>query len=566
MLKVGIMCRGDIFHTWEARIIRDLIGYRDISIEILIMEDKSPTNFVSLFRKVSRKHLFWQIFYRLSSGKMTCDKMVDMKDELKDVARISCQPILKGRFSQYFSKADLAHIRNYDLDVILRFGFNIIRGKILNSAKYGVWSYHHDDNTRYRGMPACFWEIYHSDPLSGAVLQQLTDVLDAGRIIERGYFSTLSYSYAKNRNQVFNVSAAWVPRACRRILDCPSSSLFASIPETDGDSEAGILKEQSQLAPIYRLPTNSQMVRFIFRQFFNYFTRRVRNMIYKPCWTIGIVKRNSEDLFQISELDEVTWLPSPKGSFIADPFVIEKSGIYYIFFEEYLYSRFSGRISMIETNNFKSFSRPEMVLEQPFHLSYPNVFEHDGRYYCIPEQVESGKVVLYEAQAFPKDWKETATILKFPGLDPTIICDNGRWWLFTGREGGEDVELFIWHATELIGPWRPHPQNPVKTDVRSSRPGGRPFLRDGKWIRPAQDCSISYGSRIVFNEIVEMTETCYEERPVHSLNPNPKGGFPDGLHTLDFTAGFYIIDGMALKKSWRYAFMYLMNRLSRITK
>ena len=564
MLRVGIMCRGESFHAWEAGIIRDLISYKDISIELLILDEMSPKNFVSLLRKISRKYLFWQIFYRLSSRKMTCDKIVDMKDELKDVDKFSCQPILKGRFSQYFSNEDLDHIRNYDLDVILRFGFNIIRGKILESAKYGVWSYHHDDNTRYRGMPASFWEIYNTDPLTGAILQQLTDVLDAGRIIERGYFSTLSHSYAKNRNQVLNASAAWVPRACRRIIDCPSSSLFASIPITNGNSDDEILKEKTQLAPIYGLPTNSQMVRFIFQQFWNIFTRRVHNAIYKPCWSIGIVRRNLEDPFQINQLDKVTWIPSPKNSFFADPFVIESDGNNYIFFEEYLYSQFSGRISMIETNDFKSFSNSEVVLEQEFHLSYPNVFEHDGRYFCIPEQAESGKMVLYEAHAFPRGWKETATIIKFPGLDPTVIRENGKWWLFAGRDGGDNSELFLWHATDLIGPWHPHPQNPVKTDVRSSRPGGRPFLRDGKWIRPAQDCSTSYGSKIVFNEILTMSDTCYEERSVHSLNPNPKGELPDGLHTLDSTSGFFIIDGLVMKKSWRYAFLYLMNRFSRI--
>ena len=84
MLRVGIMCRGESFHAWQAWVIRDLIGYRDISIELLIMEDRSPTNVVSLLRKISRKNLFWQIFYRLSSRKMTCDKIVDMKDELKN--------------------------------------------------------------------------------------------------------------------------------------------------------------------------------------------------------------------------------------------------------------------------------------------------------------------------------------------------------------------------------------------------------------------------------------------------------------------------------------------------
>ena len=561
MLKIGIMCRSDSFHAWEASVIHNLIGYRDISIELMILEDLPKTNLISLLRKVSWKNLFWHIYYKLWVSKMRFGSLVNMQNELKDVSRITCQPIINDRFYQYFSNSDLNCIRNYDLDVIIKFGFNIIRGKILDSAKYGVWSFYPNDVTRIQGIPSCFWEIYYVNPLTNAVLQQLTEDLDGGRIIERGYFSTISHSYIKNLNQVYNSSVLWVTRACRRILDCPSSSLFAATHSANGDSEAKILNEQSQLSPNYKLPTNYQVVRFIFRLFINFLSRRVNHAIFKPSWTIGIVKINPEDLFQIKELVEVTWLPSPKGSFFADPFVIKNKGKYYIFFEEYLYSRLSGHISVIETSDFQSFSSPEIVLEKPFHLSYPYVFEHDGRNYCIPEQCQTGKVVLYEARAFPRDWKEIATILNFPGLDPTIIRHNGKWWLFTGREGGE-AELFLWVAKDLTGPWRPHPQNPIKTDIRSSRPGGRPFLlKNGNWIRPAQESSISYGRKLVFNEIVALSETCYEERPVHSVAPDPNGSFLEGLHTLDYASDFCIIDGLTLNISWQYASLYLKNKL-----
>jgi hypothetical protein len=281
--------------------------------------------------------------------------------------------------------------------------------------------------------------------------------------------------------------------------------------------------------------------------------------MYKPCWNIGIAKIDTKDLLESSELENITWIASPKESFFADPFIVEESGVYYIFFEEYLYSEFSGRISMMETIDFLSFSDPEVVLDRSFHLSYPYVFKHEDRYYCIPEQAQSGKVVLYEAQAFPRDWKEAATLLEFPGLDPTIIRHNGKWWLFVGKEGGGDAELFLWSANDLMGPWQPHPQNPVKTDVRSSRPGGRPFLSEGKWVRPAQECSLYYGRKLVFNEIVTLSESCYEERPVHSLRPD--GVVSDRCHNLDYTSEFCVIDGMKLKKSWHYAFLYLKNKL-----
>jgi len=559
MLKIGIMCRGDFFHAWESKVIYDLIKHNDISIELLIVESKPASNYFSLIKKISIKHLLWQAYMYLSSRLMKCDYLVNMEEYFTDIDRIVCKTLLKGKFSQYFIESDIDYIRSYDLDVILRFGFNIIRGQILNSAKYGVWSYHHDDNNKYRGMPSCFWEIYNSDPVTGAVLQQLTDVLDGGVILKRGYFPTVNYSYSKSRDMVHGASSIWVSQVCRSIIDCayPSKSTLLYSHNAKKIKPVG-------LPPIYGLPSNLHMTRFVFMQLYNFLKMRAGNAIYRPHWSIGIVKgRSKEDLFQINKVEDVSWISSPKEYFMADPFLIKDNGIYYIFFEQYKYSKFIGQISMIKTNDFESFSEPEVVINKPFHLSYPYVFKYNNRYYCTPEQYQSGKVSLYESQDFPYDWKEVSTIVEFTGLDPTIIFHEDKWWLFAGCDKGdglENSELYLWSAENLLGSWSPHPQNPVKVDIRSSRPGGRPFLRNGRWIRPAQDCSVSYGRRLVFNEIITLTETCYEEHVVHLLEP---GDLQTGMHTFDYESGFCIVDGLFLEKSYYYFGRYMMNNVIR---
>ena len=114
---------------------------------------------------------------------------VDMTAELGAVRRVSVVPIT-DRFIHRFQEADIAQIRGANLDVLLRFGFNIIKGPILESARYGVWSFHHGDNQQIRGGPAYFWELYFDLPVSGIVLQVLSEKLDAGRILYRSYAST----------------------------------------------------------------------------------------------------------------------------------------------------------------------------------------------------------------------------------------------------------------------------------------------------------------------------------------------------------------------------------------
>jgi len=63
----------------------------------------------------------------------------------------------KGAFRSISGKPDLQAIRARDLDFVLRFAFGIIRGPVLESARYGVWSFHHGDPEKYRGGPYCFW-------------------------------------------------------------------------------------------------------------------------------------------------------------------------------------------------------------------------------------------------------------------------------------------------------------------------------------------------------------------------------------------------------------------------
>src|SRR6266567_2602478 len=67
---------------------------------------------------------------------------------------------------------------------------NILAGEILTAARYGVWSYHHGDNDFYRGGPPHFWELCERAPLSGVILQVLTEELDGGVVLCKSLFAT----------------------------------------------------------------------------------------------------------------------------------------------------------------------------------------------------------------------------------------------------------------------------------------------------------------------------------------------------------------------------------------
>jgi hypothetical protein len=88
--------------------------------------------------------------------------------------------------------------------------------------------------------------------------------------------------------------------------------------------------------------------------------------------------------------------------------------------------------------------------------------------------------------------------------------------------------------------------NPVKTDVRSSRPAGAFVRVDGELYRPAQDCALRYGSAIAINRVVALDEQRFREEVAFVLRPDPNGPFPDGMHTINGLGDVTVIDGQRL--------------------
>jgi hypothetical protein len=132
----------------------------------------------------------------------------------------------------------------------------------------------------------------------------------------------------------------------------------------------------------------------------------------------------------------------------------------------------------------------------------------------------------------------------FGGVDPTVFRHDERWWLMCTEKGsGMNSRLWIWHGSELRGPWLPHARNPVKTDVRSARPGGTPFVHEGVLYRPVQDCSRTYGGRIIIQRVTALTPSEFAEEPVTTIEASPASPFPLGRHTLAQVGDMVLIDG-----------------------
>jgi len=465
---------------------------------------------------------------------------VDCRPLLSGVKSIEAKPVVKG-FTHRFSPEDLENIRGEQLDVLLRFGFNILRGEILQAARYGVWSFHHGDNDYYRGGPAYFWELYERNVLSGAMLQRLTEELDAGLVLCKSLFATTpGLSVARNRYGPYWGSTHFVIRKLQELHQCGWEYVESrSVPPAPYRGRRRV----------YKRPTNVEMLRWLAPIIPKKAVSRLVRRERMPHWRLAI-RAGGPALYRrgsVPDMRGFSWIESPMGHFYADPFLVARGGRTWLFFEDFVYAESRGVISCAEVLPNGSLGPVQRSLERDYHLSYPLVFEHGGEMFMVPESGRNGTIELYCASEFPYRWKLEKVLHRLNAVDTTVWREDGRWWFFTTvfESPGDCVTLLLFHADSLTGDWTYHPANPIHTDVRRARGAGAIFSAGGHRFRPSQDSSKRYGYSFTLNAIVTLTPEEYTERPLLTVDPSWHPGLV-GTHSYAQSEDVEVVDGCAL--------------------
>ncbi len=228
-----------------------------------------------------------------------------------------------------------------------------------------------------------------------------------------------------------------------------------------------------------------------------------------------------------------------RAVFVADPFMLRVSNAWHMFFEVMNWNSGKGEIALASSADGLHWQYQQIVLSEPFHLSYPYVFAWADDYYMIPESWKAGAVRLYRASHFPTQWTYVATLLELPYItDCSLFHDGDRWWLFgeTGANFRCDT-LRLYTAPDLRGPWIEHPHSPIVRDnPHSARPAGRILTEGGRVLRFAQDCAPCYGLQVFAFAITELTPERYSEEPLGAgpiLSGSGVGWNSHGMHHID---------------------------------
>lgn len=403
------------------------------------------------------------------------------------------------------------------LDVALDLGSGPARPDLPAAARYGVWCFD-------QGSPPGFWPVFRGDPVSPSLLRARGP--EGSSVLDRAWSATDATSLHRGRTAVLRKAGARLLRALRDPERAPPAA-----PPADPE-------------PLHARPSTGAVLAHVGRVVYRLLRNRVSNRLYRTQWVVGVRELRGDAIAPLAP-EALAVIRPPPERFYADPFPIEHGGCRYVFFEDYPYAEGKGVISFCEIDAEGAPGPPERVLERPYHLSYPHVFTWSGDVWMLPETERNRTVELYRAREFPRRWERERVLLDdVAAVDATLFRDDEGFWLFTGLAatgGSLDDELHLFFADSPLGPWTPHPRNPLVCDVRRARPAGPLFRRGGELLRPAQDCSVEYGHALVLHRVEVLSRSDYREVPVERIGP---GWWPGarGTHTLSRSATLEAVD------------------------
>lgn len=546
-LKIGILLNSKNVQAWVYKVIADLVAsdYAELTLVVYCNDLKgaavSSQNSGALISRLQRR-LDMLLFSRAGAYNV----LKDISRLVNGVNEIVVETIRKNE-NEEFALTDIEAIQNYNPDIIIKFREGRLSGEILKLAKYGVWGFSMDSSKGFTDSEAGYIEVISENPVTRAELLILKDEGEKDITISSAWESTCSYSVHLNSNKLYWRSSLFIPRIIQGIHKYGSSYLELLKSRNSGNTGlADGTTEKKEILTAEAKPFIA--IKLLIRKF-------LKKIFYTdPFSWILLFDTSVSNGFKKNSYAGYKKLKPAKDRFWADPFVVSADDRYYVFVEEFMYGKNRGHISVLELDRQGKLVKSSPVIEHPYHMSYPHVFQFEGSYYMIPETCENHTIDLYRSTEFPFKWTFVKHIMSdIEAMDSTLFHYRDKWWLFTLVEkisfaSDNSPELYIYHSDDFLSDkWISHPLNPVVSDVRTARPAGNIFISDGAVYRPSQDCSARYGQALNINQILVLTETDYLEKEVLKVNPGWEKELK-GFHTLNFSDGFSIADAYYFRR------------------
>jgi len=229
-LEVAVLVSDEYIEKWQRNALATLVSEPDIDITHIVINDrkKAPDyrwewmTFTWNALEQIRAYPLWSLVGVARLLTPTPDYKrpvhIDSIEGLSNAERLTCSPQPDGEFWNTLPEETVDHIEN--VDIVVRFGFGMIKGRILTAPKYGVLSYHPGDIRKYRGQPGGFWEFLNDEDEMGVTVQRLNETLDGGEIaaLKRIDISGMN-TWQEIKKEVYSTAESMLVPAVRTLTD-----------------------------------------------------------------------------------------------------------------------------------------------------------------------------------------------------------------------------------------------------------------------------------------------------------------------------------------------------------
>jgi hypothetical protein len=443
-----------------------------------------------------------------------------VRDLTKIVERIvQIRPIVSSLGHEYrFADEDVEKIKALNLDLLISWGARTPRGAILGASRLGIISCFHDG----------FWESYRRRPQTSFVIRRLGESA-AGDDLVRGSFRTRFY-YSLNKASVCKKSVAHL----KNLLKTVASS---------GELPSGGRAPRPYLSDPCRAPGPLECLIYACKLLKRISIKAAARMpMLRERFGISVLRGKWDQ--SMSRRSAAASLS--RGRYWADPFLHTRGGRTFCFVEDLAPKTEKGHITALELVGTRIVEHG-VALEEPFHLSFPFLFQYRAELYMCPETCASRQIRVYRCVEFPLKWKLEKTLMNgVSAVDTLLFAKDGRWWMLTNIDESETgdhcSELYLFSAdSPLSTEWVPHRQNPILVDSLGGRNGG--LIIDGERVLRLGQCQgfDQYGQSLRVYEIKEISASRYAEELVAEIKPDFRKGIV-GTHHLSTDGRTTVID------------------------
>ncbi len=231
---------------------------------------------------------------------------------------------------------------------------------------------------------------------------------------------------------------------------------------------------------------------------------------YYVCYSSKVI--NSLDL----SAPEYKVVKNRMGCWAADPFIVAFDDKLLCFAEIWEMKYGKGAIGVCDLNS----PRPkwEIIIREPFHMSYPFVFKNNNNWYMCPETGDNATVTLYKSNDFPYHWSKCQDILNgSPYRDTTFFSYNEHEYGFTHLPDENGGILYLFSMDDNYST-----TSTVSECINGhySRPGGKVIYANEQYYRIGQIGTPFYGYGLCIAQFSIDNNGIYSEKMISEHIPD----------------------------------------------